>query len=253
MQISTHAKHIERVLSDNSPAILTGIGVVGSITSAYFAGTASFKAAQIIAEEQSFLEYDMTNKQKAKLVWRLYIPAAGTLVITGASIICANRIGTRRAAALAAAYGTLDKTFKEYKEKVIEKIGDQKEHDVRAAVAQDRINENPPQTAQIIVTETGNVLCRDSLTDRYFRSSLERIRKAQNDVNAEVYNNMYASLSDFYIGIGLPPTSLSDELGWNTDKPCELYFVGAITPETGEPCIDIQYSVSPVRNYHKIG
>src|SRR5690349_5429579 len=94
--------------ADNSPTILTALGAVGTLTTAYLAGKASFKAAQILDDYDTISIQEnrppLDAKDKVAVVWKLYIPAASTAIVTVTSIILANRIGTRRAAALAAAY-----------------------------------------------------------------------------------------------------------------------------------------------------
>ncbi len=68
-------KKSEKPITDNSPAILTAIGVTGTLTTAYLTGKATFKAAEILQAE--FEEYrPCTTKEKAQFVWKLYIPAA---------------------------------------------------------------------------------------------------------------------------------------------------------------------------------
>lgn len=256
MTLSLLVKRAEKLVVDNSPVILSGIGIAGTITTALFAGRASFKAAQVIAEEEREARestgdegYTCHNRRKFDLTWKLYIPAIGTGVLTVASIIAANRIGTRRAAAIAAAYSLSERAFSEYKEKVIETIGQNKEQRVRDDLAQDRVDRNPVK--EVIITGAGDVLCYDSITGRYFQSNVEALRKAQNDINAQILSDMYASLSDFYHVIGLPSTTYSNEVGWNSNTLLELKF-STVLSEDGRPCISLEYQVYPIRDYFRI-
>lgn len=216
---------------------------------------ASFKAADLIADkEHDFgrgLSFRLGPRDKIKLVWKLYIPAAGMGVLTVAAIVCANRIGTRRTAAMAAAYSITEKAFTEYQDKVAEKVGQRKEQGFRDEIEQERITNNPVSTREVIITGGGNVLCYDKFTGRYFQSDVESLKKAQNDLNAQVLNDFYASLTDFYNLIGLKGTSMSDELGWNSDKLMQLRF-STVLSEDGRPCISIDFSVTPIRNYYKL-
>lgn len=246
------------LLSSNSPAILTAIGVTGTITTAYLAGKASFKAGEIIANEQDRLDKETTleqarmlePKEMLVLVWKEYIPAIGTGVVTITCIILANRIGMRRAAAVAAAYSISERAFAEYKEKVVEHIGKNKEQKVRDEIAQDRVTNNPPGRSEIIITGTGEVLFLDLYSDRYFQSTMETVKKAMNDVNYAILNHNYASLSDFYNKVGLSPTGFSDDVGWNTDKILDLQFSTAMTNDD-RPCITIDFRVAPIRNFFR--
>lgn len=251
------AKKAEKLAVDNSPAILTAIGVTGTLTTAFLTGKASFKAAEIIADEQYQMDHnqvevrnELESKEKLVLVWKLYIPAVGTGFLTVVCIIFANHIGTRRAAAVAAAYTISEKAFSEYKEKVVERLGTPKEQKIRDEVAQDRVNKNPGGR-DIVVTGGGEVLCYEAFTGRYFKSDMETLKKAQNDLNYTILNDGYASLSDFYSKIDLPGTSFSEEVGWTSDKLLELNF-STVLSEDGRPCISIDFMTAPVRDYYKL-
>lgn len=261
MSLSKIMDRAGKFVINNSPTILTTIGVTGALTTAYLTGRASFKAAEILARSEELVEElrqdsqeevpDLTFKDKFEISWKLYIPAAGTAILTVSAIIMANRIGNRRAAALAAAYTLSEQIFAEYKDKVLEKMGETKERKVRDEIAQDRVNKNPVRTSQIIVTGKGDVLCYDSYTGRYFKSTVEDLRKAQNELNHIVLSSYYASLTDFYNLIGLPPTAFSDDVGWNSDELLELEFSATLSEEE-TPCIVVGFSVSPIRQFHRL-
>ena len=254
MTLSEILKRVEKLTIDNSPTILTAIGVTGSLTTAYLTGKASFKAAEILIlehEEEDLKDIPRSRKKDAKRVWKLYIPAASTGAVTVVSIIAANRIGMRRAAAIAAAYSISEKAFAEYKEKVLEKVGENRERSVRDDLAQDRVRNNPSSDREVIITGGGDVLCYDAFTGRYFKSDMETLKKAQNDLNYKVLNNYYASLSDFYDLIDLPRTSYSDEVGWNSDALLELEF-STVMSEDNRPCISINFRIQPIRGYYRV-
>lgn len=249
MNLASLVKQAERLIVNNSPVILTAIGVAGTLTTAYLTGKATFKAADIISDNES--SYDpLEPKDKFQLVWKLYIPAAGTAALTVASIICANRISGRRAAALAAAYSISERAFDEYKTKVIEKMGEKKEQTVRDEIAQDRLDRNPVSTREVIIAGGGDVLCYDAYTGRYFTSSVEAVRKAENDINHRLIHDHYASLTDFYDLIGLPAVRVSDEVGWNLDTLLEVDISAGMADDT-KPCLVLSFEVSPARQYFR--
>jgi len=258
MKLGILAKRAGKLAGDNTPAILTAIGVTGAITTAYLTGKASFKAAEILAlERNQFLEghtedefEDIPFKEKMDLVWKLYVPAAASAVLTVTAIISANHIGTRRAAALASAYSLSEKAYGEYKGKVLEKFGEKKEQTVRDELAQDKVNKTP-STKQEIILMPHEVLCFDAFTGRYFKSDMETLRKAVNDINEQVINNTYAPLTDYYDLIGLARTDESDEIGWNTDELLKVDYSTTLSDD-GRPCISITFSARPVRNYSRL-
>jgi hypothetical protein len=252
------AKRAEKLVADRSPLILTAVGVTGTITTAVLTGKAAIKADRLL-EKEKYYQSQRSNtpvevlppKEMFLLVWKLYIPPASVGALTVTSIILANQIGTRRAAAMAAAYALSEKAFTEYKEKVVEKIGENKERLVRDDLAQDQVRNNPVTDNQILMTGGGTVLCYEPFTGRYFNSDMESLKKAQNDLNYQVLSNYYASLSDFYDLVGLPRTKISDDLGWNSDEILELNF-STVLSDDGRPCISIDFKVAPIRDYYRV-
>ena len=224
------------------------------ITTAILTGRASFKAAEIIALRQAIHDNDekshqFTTRENTEFVWRLYISPVAIGLLTATSIVLANRIGARRAAAVAVAYSILDKGFEEYKEKVVEKLGTTKEQKVRDEIAQDRVTRNQQSIGTLFVG-TGKVLCYDMYTGRPFESTMETIRKAENDINEILRHDHHASLTDFHYMLGLSPTLVSEEVGWNLDKPLEVDYSTTLL-EDGRPALTISYQVSPARNYFR--
>ena len=254
-------------VSQHSTTILTAGGVVGTVTTAVLTGRASFKAAEIMREEQATRQAaldedlmksdvhiftpDLTKTEIVKLVWQEYIPPVVVGTATIASIVMANQMSAKRAAALAAAYGISENRLQEYKDKVSEKLTGPKKQQVDDEIAQDRVNNNPPK--EVIILGGGDVLCFDAMTGRYFRSSYEAIKQAENKINGDLFHHQYASLSSFYEEIGLPPTTFSEHVGWNLAKD-EMLNVKITTTQspTNEPCLSIDFEAPPGPNYTQL-
>lgn len=240
-----------RTLSNNSPVILTGVGVAGVLATAFLTGRATFKASELIRIEETTDKgpknewIPLNGREKFDLVWKLYIPSAVAGFATVTAIICSNRIDSRRAAAVAAAWAISERGWNEYKHKIVEKLGEHKERAARDEIAQEQVTKNPPSN-QVVILGGGSVLCFDRWSGRYLRSNMETLKKAQNDVNYQMLNHEYASLSDFYDKIGLAPTQESDDIGWNSDVKLELEFSTAMSDE-GEPCITFGFQTTPFR------
>lgn len=261
MSIAGLVKSLERFTIAKSPAILTAVAVTGAITTAVMAGKASFKAAELIAEEEQHRKtehklgvtqelVEMETIDKFNLVWTLYIPAFSTGVTTVVAMITANQIGTRRAAAMATAYSLSEKAFSEYRGKIVEKIGDKKEQHVRDELAQERVNRHPVNSQQVVMVNAGDVLCYDQHSGRYFLSDMETLKKAQNDTNYQILRESYASLNDFYDRIGLEFIPTGEELGWSSDQELDLVFSTVLSTDQ-RPCIAIDFRQGPVINYYK--
>lgn len=253
MDVIKLLKRLEKITIDNSPTILTAIGITGTLTTAYFAGKASFKAAELIREEDDRMkhdhpEFESTFKERVKFVWKLYLPAASTGLLTVSAIFAANHVSSRRAAGMAAAYSISERAFSEYRDKVVEKIGEQKEQAYRDEIAKDRVHKNPVDDNTVIITDNGEVLCYDHFTGRYFKSSMEALRQAENEINSMILHDDYASLSDFYELVGVPPTAFSDEVGWNNDYKLKIRYSTVLSPDN-RPCIAIDFDLRPSRNF----
>lgn len=238
MNLRDTALKVEQVLRENSTSILTAFGVTGTISTAYLASKASIRAAWIISEEERLTAQPVPIKNAAKAVWKLYIPTVVSGSLTIGCIVGASRISSRRAAALTAAYSLTEKAYAEYKEKIIETIGDKKEKKVRDEIAADRLAKSPPQP--LVMLGTGDVLCCELHTGRYFNSDMETLRRAQNDINAKLMREMEATVSDFYYLIGLPTTSHSSYSGWKSEKMLDLSFSTLL--HDGRPCLSFEYN-----------
>jgi Family of unknown function (DUF6353) len=249
----------QRYAHENKSVLLTAVGVVGTVSTAVLSFRAGYRASEIIQEEADAFfnehpdhdEVDFDVKTKVKLIWPELIPPVGLGVLTVASIVTANRIDQKKAAALAAAYGISERSFQEYKEKVVERLGEKKEQAMRDEIAQDRVNRDPVENKQVIITGNGDVLCKDNISGRYFQSSMETIRSAENKVNHDIIHHMYASLSSFYEHIGLAPTRHSDEVGWNTNNLLEVMFSATMSSDN-RPCMVLDYAVGPTQDYTKL-
>lgn len=244
-----------KLLSDNAPTILTTAAVIGTFTTAYLTGRATFIAADLIKETEEEHGYPLDPvlraRMRARYTWQLYVPPITTGLVTIACIVAANQIGSRRTAAAMAAFMLSEKALDEYKDKVVEKLGANKERKIRDEIAQDRVTEAGLESNAHILEDGLSVLCYDLFTARPFISDIETLRQAQNDINHQLLGDMYVSLSEFYDRIGLARTSMSDDFGWNIDKMLELQFSTTMTPN-GRPCITMDFRVAPIRGYNRL-
>ena len=184
----------------------------------------------------------MTNIDKIKVAWKCYIPAAAVGATTIGCIIGLNDAHTRKNAALAGLYSIAQTTFSQYQEKVVEILGENKERKIRDEIDKDKILNNPVG-ADLIFSGTGEVLCYDSITGRYFNSEIEKIRKIINELNRRLMTEMFISLNEFYYELGLEPTKLGNDLGFNIDDGLlEIKFSSQLTKEE-RPCLVLNYDV----------
>lgn len=254
--VSTFFKNIGKGVSKHSPEILIGIGITGMITTTVLAVKATPKALDLIeeAKEKKDDKEEFTKMDFVKVGWKPYIPAAVTGVFSIACVVGASSVHAKRNAALASAYQISTTALRDYREKVVETIGEKKEHAIRDKVAKEKMEKNPSSSSTIIVTGGGNTLFYDSHSDRYFRSDIDKIKRAINDLNHRMTfgGEMYISLNDFYDEVGLKHTDTGDVVGWRPDKGLIDIRFGTQLSDNDEPCIVIDHLMPPDYDYNKL-
>jgi len=240
-----------RVLGKNSTTILTGLSAFGVVSTGALAAEGGGKAYRILDHQvrNHRVNYQMSRKETVKLVWKCFVPAAIMGGITIGLIIGAHKLHLGKEAALAGACSLGAATLREYQNKVIETIGADKHNAIKDSIHADRIANNPVGSREVLIVGTGDVLCYETLSGRYFQSDKQTILAAQNDLNRDLLNDMWVDLNDVYDALGLPPTRLGAELGWSVnDSNVEFKFSTQETPD-GRPCLVIDYQVTPGSDY----
>lgn len=162
----------KNVVQKHSPEILAGVGVVGVVASTVMACKATMKLNDILEEsketrdkirevesnpryEEQYSHEDakkdlvINYTQTAMKVAKLYAPA---VILGSASLGCllaSNDILRKRNAALSAAYMTVDKSFKEYRQRVVDRFGEEVEKEIR-------YNIKAEEVTSTVVTEDGS-------------------------------------------------------------------------------------------------
>lgn len=242
-----------KALERHSPEILTGIGIAGMIATTVAAVRATPKALELIDEREIEEGKRLSNVEVAQIVWKCYIPAAVTGVLSTACLIGASSVNLRRNAALATAYTISEAALKEYKAKTLEVVGEKKEEAIRDAVAKDKLRQNPVSKTEVIMTGKGETLCYDILSGRYFKSDMDKINKAINELNLRMRSEQYVSLNDFYYEVGLPDIKLGEDLGWNIDKGYIDVQFGSHLAADGTPCLVIAFTCGPQYGFNILG
>lgn len=238
-------KTVHHTLRRNTPVILSSTAITGVVTTAYLAARAAVEAHRRIDAIESVAGTSDSFKQRMKeqlpIVWKLYIPAGASGIVTIACIVGTTRVTNKRAAAAQAAFVLTERAFAEYRAKVVEEYGERKDQTIRDSIASEFVQKNPPPPANVLVTGPGSVLCCELHTGRYFSSDMESLRRAENDINARLVRHDSATLDDFYYIIGMQPTTTSGDLGWNSDKLLSLEFTSCLD-DSGRPCLAFQYN-----------
>lgn len=256
-------KDVQRSAVKHSPEILTGIGIVGMVTTTILAVRATPKALILLEDKKREIKIEaigtdarsieLTPLETIKTAWKPYIPAAITGVCSIACLVGASSVSARRNAALAAAYALSEGALNEYKDKVVETIGEKKEKEVRDAIAKDKVDRTPVVEKEIIRTNRGETLCFDSLSGRYFYSDIDQLKSARNDLNQRLLFDTYIPLNEWYEMIGLDTIDIGDKLGWtvnpdSSDKGLvELELSSQLAD--GTPCMVVGFLNPPRYDY----
>lgn len=255
-------------LTENGSTILTGIGVVGVVSTSVMAVKATPKACYLIdmaatekVENNPELDISETGvganihilgpKDTVKAAWKCYIPAVSLGLLTIICFIASYKVSGMKQAAIASAYSLAERTLKDYQEKIVEVVGEEKSKEIHDAVAKKQL-ESSGVKEEIIPFGLGKHLCYDSLSGRYFKSDVETIRSCVNDFNQELNTDYYADLNYWYIIMDLPSVEVGHQLGWNADRLMDISFSSQIAPN-GEPCIVLDYNNSQPSPFYRSG
>lgn len=168
-------------IKKHSPEILLTAGTVGVVVSGVMACKATLKVNEIVNDAKQQIDTihsvaadpDMTEKytaedskkdlaivytQTAVKMIKLYGPSVGLGVVSLGCMIGSNRILSKRNVALAAAYTAVDKSFKEYRGRVIERFGKQLDKELRYNIKAKEIEE-------VSKDENGNEVVKKEVVD----------------------------------------------------------------------------------------
>lgn len=241
-------------LDKHRPEILTGVGIGGMIGTVVLAVRETPKAVLLLEERKKEENVEkLTPLQTIETAWKCYIPSALTGALSITCIIGGSVIGYRRTAALAAACTIAENSLQTYQQKVIETIGEKKEVAIRDDICKEELVKNPVIEKEVVLTGCGNSLFYDPMSGRYFRSDIEHIKKAVNELNRHMIADMYVSLNEFYDEIGLTHNEVGDILGWNVNRGLiEIHFSAQIAEDEKTPCLVLNHEIAPMYNYQYV-
>lgn len=246
-------------LKKHSPEILVVAGIAGTVVSAVLACKATTKVAEILDETKGTLdtihegmetgaingqEYTTEDGKKDTVVVyaqtgmklaKFYGPAIilGTLSIT--SILASNNILRKRNVALGAAYAAIDKSFKEYRGRVIERFGEQVDTELKYGIKAKKFEEievDPETGKEKKVKKTVMVADPNLQSDYavYFDSKSRNyetnpdynrmfLKAQQAFANDKLQTRGHLFLNEVLDDLDLPRTPAGQIVGWTKDGP----------------------------------
>lgn len=243
-------------LKKHSPEILLAAGVVGVVASGVMACKATLKVEEIIddakhkidtihevsadptmaekySEEDSKKDLAIVYTQTAVKLVKLYGPSVALAGVSIGCMIGSNRILNKRNVALAAAYATVDKGFKEYRGRVIERFGKELDKELKYGIKAKEIEEvsvdekgkevSTKSTVEVmdpnsyspysIIFDDGNTgWDPDPELTKYF------LIQQQNWANDRLKAKGHLFLNEVYDMLGAKRTKAGAQVGWVYDE-----------------------------------
>lgn len=196
-------------LKNRSSTILAFISAAGVIATTVMAVKATPKALLLLENAEYEKGDDLTTLEKIKVAAPVYIPSILIGTATIASIFSIDLLGKRNQAALTSAYALIDSSYKEYREKVASLYGKDADNNVKNSIAEDKYDE----TEDLADDEQWFF---DFFSMQYFKSTTEKVLRAEYDFNHLLSLIGYASLNEFYNCLGISNVDGGDQIGWST-------------------------------------
>ena len=237
------------IIKKYSPEILMGAGVVGIISSTVMACKATLKVDRIIAEkEEKYEKIQQTRetcseeysekdfKRDVLVVYtqtgvnfiKLYGPSITLGVASIACILGAHNIMRKRNIALIAAYKAVEQSFSDYRKRVVDEFGSEKDRMLKNGIRQEQItvtDENGKTT-----TETVDIMDPNGISQyaRWFNAgcrewqeipeyNLTFLKCQQNYANDLLNSRGHVFLNEIYDALGIPRTKEGAIVGWVKD------------------------------------
>ena len=213
-----------RTVSKNSPAIFTGLGIVGLGATAYFAYKSRDGVEEIVegVEEAREQGNDINRFEVVKdLVGVLALPVT-TGILSGACIITAHRIQNQRIGALSSAL-LAQQAKNLYFENKYKKEHGQEEYEkfITPTVEEEVVDEDGEKTT---ITKRGNL---NDIHGSWFDKSSEyvsddhtyniaTIEAANDKMQARLFQKGHLLLNEVRDALGLPRDPRGQLMGWST-------------------------------------
>ena len=242
------------VVKKHSPEICMVLGVGGMITAAVMACKATTKLNDVLEDNEDTINTIKKQAEKKSEAYtekdakkdltkaylktgldlaKLYGPSVivGTLSVT--SIVASNVILKKRNIALAAAYTAVDKGFKEYRGRVVERFGTELDKELRYNIKAKEFEEPvvDEKGKEKIKKETVSVADPNLYSDyaRFFDDgclgwskdaeyNLTFLKQQQNYANDLLKKKGHLFLNEVYDMLGIPRTRAGQVVGWIYDE-----------------------------------
>jgi len=234
----------------HAPRTMFVIGLAGTITSAVLACRATLKLPDMIDEMESDIKevkeardslqhFNQGSRKQAVTekdvayayavnvmrVTKLYAPSV-VLGVASIGLLTSSHVTlSRRNAGLTAAYATLQTAFENYRDRVREQVGEDKEKDLYLGVSEQSITEDG-KTKKVKVVNANGMSAYSKLFDEsnpnykpWIDHNRVFIQGVQNYMNHRLNSRGHVFLNEVYEELGFPHTPAGCVVGWKLDNP----------------------------------
>lgn len=252
--IQTASKAITTAFRNQSSNLLIGVGVAATIATAYFVAKETPEVNRTLEEKKEEKGEDLTVTEKAIIYATGYRKSAASLAVAVGAPIMAHIKDLDKIATYSAAYSMASDKFDKLNRKMEEELGVRKTQKIHDAINEEYVQSHPPVEGMIYNTGKGVSLCIDDLSGGYFYSDRDHIDKAVAQMRVMLAEDGYASKNDWFMFLGIEPTSDGDDTGWNRNNtPFDIEYTSCLTSD-GRPCLVICHSYNlpnpDFRNYY---
>ena len=222
-----NAKILKADIVKHLPQILSIISCAGVGAVAYFSGRNTLKAKEVLDAKKAELGAEkLPAKETVKTVWKYYIPTGIAMGLTMGAMIASERISAGQLASMTAACGYIAAKSAAIEKKAAAELGEEKMETIR----KEAIISSADDVFYAENYGTGDQLCYDAFSGRFFYSTVEDVEAALNDFNADWVNQVedarngsshnygctsaYFCMNDLYDYLGLHRSYFGEEFGW---------------------------------------
>lgn len=245
-------------LKKQSPEILLAVGIVGTVASTVLACRASTKVSQLMDNTKKEIEqihqcsetmpeeYSLEDKKKdLTIVYaktglnlaKMYAPAVSLGALSIVSILASHNIIKQRNVALAAAYTAVDKSFKDYRSRVVDRFGKELDRELRFNIKAKEIEETvvdekgkekvvkktvhvadiDPHNKHTELTRCFEAGCNGWSKDAEFNHMF--LNHVQRQLTDKLQKEGYLLLNEAYEALGFQKTAAGQVVGWSLKHP----------------------------------
>lgn len=211
-----------RSLKKNVPTIMAFTACIGVVATAITAVKGHEAAKEALKNEHDNWGYSPESEKTKRIVReaKVIVPHYILPTVLGASTIAlilgSNALNKKQQATILAGYIALDQTYRQYREKVNEVLGENADAEIQKEIANDILKEKQPKPSS-----SNETLFYEPYSKQFFWSTMEDVKDAEYNTNRnfvlrdEATFNEYLEMLNAVSDSGVKPLPYGDVIGWD--------------------------------------